>query len=202
MSDSPVMIYPLSWPEGWPRISNYKVRKSRYGDHTLAQAKKAIINEAGLLGGKNIIISTNIPVRADGFPMANRRTPEDRAAAVYFDYNGKKMCFACDSWNKVEDNLWAINLTIVAIRQIERAGASELLERAFRGFAALPAPGNDQWWDVLKVPRNANSNEIKSAYFKLAKENHPDGGGTTEKFLVIRNAYTAALEEIRNKNRV
>jgi hypothetical protein len=49
---------------------------------------------------------------------------------------------ACDLFNEVRLNMHAIALTVEAMRQIERCGASSMLERAFRGFmAALPAKG-------------------------------------------------------------
>lgn len=49
---------------------------------------------------------------------------------------------ACDLFREVRLNMHAIGLTVEAMRQIERCGASSMLERAFRGFmAALPAKG-------------------------------------------------------------
>lgn len=45
---------------------------------------------------------------------------------------------ACDQFREVRLNMAAIVMTIKAIRQIERCGTSSLLERAFKGFAALP----------------------------------------------------------------
>lgn len=50
-----------------------------------------------------------------------------------FDY-----VIACDQFKEVRLNMAAIVQTIKAIRQIERCGTSSLLERAFRGFSALP----------------------------------------------------------------
>jgi hypothetical protein len=46
---------------------------------------------------------------------------------------------ACDQFKEVRLNMAAIVMTIKAIRQIERCGTSSLLERAFRGFSAIPA---------------------------------------------------------------
>lgn len=46
---------------------------------------------------------------------------------------------ACDQFKEVRLNMAAIVLTLKAIRQIERCGTSSLLERAFKGFSALPA---------------------------------------------------------------
>lgn len=51
-----------------------------------------------------------------------------------FDY-----VIACDQFREVRLNMAAIVMTIKAIRQIERCGTSSLLERAFKGFSALPA---------------------------------------------------------------
>ena len=50
-----------------------------------------------------------------------------------FDY-----VIACDQFREVRLNMAAIVMTIKAIRQIERCGTSSLLERAFKGFSALP----------------------------------------------------------------
>jgi len=46
---------------------------------------------------------------------------------------------ACDAFKTVTLNLASIMFTLKAIRQIERCGTSSLLERAFKGFSALPA---------------------------------------------------------------
>lgn len=62
-------------------------------------------------------------------------------------FNGVKRqeheyALACDLFTEVRLNMHAIGLTIEAIRQIERCGASTMLERAFRGFQmALPVKG-------------------------------------------------------------
>lgn len=50
---------------------------------------------------------------------------------------------ACDLFNEVRLNMHAIALTVEAMRQIDRCGASSMLERAFRGFQpALAAKGS------------------------------------------------------------
>ena len=48
------------------------------------------------------------------------------------------------------------------------------------------------YYSVLNVGRNANAGDIKKAYFKLAKEYHPDvnkTSGAKEKFAEINEAY-------------
>jgi len=58
----------------------------------------------------------------------------NRKTDARFDY-----VIACDQFKEVRLNMAAIVLTIKAIRQIERCGTSSLLERAFKGFAAIEA---------------------------------------------------------------
>jgi len=58
----------------------------------------------------------------------------NRTSKQNFDY-----VIACDQFKEVRLNMASIVMTIKAIRSIERAGTSSLLERAFKGFSALPA---------------------------------------------------------------
>jgi len=45
------------------------------------------------------------------------------------------------------------------------------------------------YYQTLGVDQNANSDEIKKAYRKLAAQHHPDRGGDTAKFQEIQEAY-------------
>lgn len=49
------------------------------------------------------------------------------------------LVIACDVFTQVRLNLCAVVQTLKAIRQIERCGTTALMERAFKGFSALPA---------------------------------------------------------------
>ena len=44
-------------------------------------------------------------------------------------------------------------------------------------------------YSTLGVSKNATDSEIKSAYRRLAKQYHPDAGGSENKFSDISNAY-------------
>lgn len=51
------------------------------------------------------------------------------------------------------------------------------------------------WWQVLGVDRYAGTREIKAAFRRLAREHHPDAGGSTTAMANINRAYREALEE-------
>lgn len=185
--------YPLSWPDGWNR-TKYPVN-SRYGDHTLVSTIKKIDREIRLFGGSRAIVSTNAQTNGDGSIRSNYKEPSDKGVAVYFEYDGQSMCFACDKWTSITCNAWAIYLAIEALRSIERTGSSDMMARAFTGFAALPN-NVPQWWDVLRVAPSATRSEVRSAYLSLAKVMHPDViGGSDEQFKRLTVAYDEALSK-------
>ena len=147
------------------------------------------MEEIRRLGGKNPILSSMLKLRQDGLPYSSQRTPDDNGIAVYFTYKTRPMCFACDSYTKDVDNIWAIKLTIEALRGIDRWGASDMMDRAFTGFEALPAPN---WRRTLELAPNATIAEAESAYRRLAKQHHPDQGGDEERFKEITEAIQQA----------
>ncbi len=99
---------------------------------------------------------------------------------------------AIDLYTQAEQNIAALAATIDAMRAIERHGGAAILDRAFTGFTALPAPivaGMARpWWEVLGVPRDANRDQINTAYRRLASEAHPDKGGTAERMAEVNRA--------------
>ena len=53
----------------------------------------------------------------------------------------------------------------------------------------------DNYYEVLGVQENATQDEIKRAYRKLAKENHPDTGGDEVKFKKVSEAYETLSDD-------
>lgn len=151
-----------------------------------------VLSELGLLGVPNrddIVISTNIRTRLDGLPRSDQGEPTDPGAAVYWTKRGQKQpkCMALDRYNRVADNLAAIAASLNAMRAIERHGGAEILDRAFTGFVALPAP--EQPWQTLELATSRPSRaQIDEAHRRLAFLHHPDRGGDAHQMARINSA--------------
>lgn len=183
--------YPLHWPQGRPRAQRRE--RSRF-ECSFAGARDGLATELERLGAKNAILSTNVELRLDGQPYANRPEPSDPGVAVYFTYKGRPMAFACDRWDRIKDNIRAIEKTIEALRGIERWGTGSMVEAAFRGFEALPAPSGSvrPWWDVLQVKQDSPIITIENNYRSLARQHHPDNGGRADKMAELNAAIAEA----------
>jgi hypothetical protein len=186
--------YPLTWPDGWKRVS--RRTRSRFEVSGFGKARDFLLAEIRRMGGSGVILSTNIALRNDGLPYANSREPQDPGVAVYFRYQKREMCFACDAYVTVRENAYAVAKTIEALRGIERWGASDMMERAFRGFAALAATSQEDWWEVLECLPDADSDTINSQYRARARAAHPDAGGSHAGMSRLNAARDSALARV------
>lgn len=150
------------------------------------------------MGGTDIVVSTNLPLFRDGYPMTSAMEPTDPGVAVYFRLKSKPMAFACDRFLRVSENLQAISKTIEALRGIERWGASDMMERAFSGFKALTSGPSEDWREVLGFSpiEVVTRKMVESRYRELVKRHHPDMGGGREDFERVMRAREAAIEEL------
>lgn len=203
--------YPLQWPPGWKRARNRASAKfnqraasdfnsSRRDRLTIAGGTKRVLQQLRVFGVKegDAIISTNLRLRLDGLPYSDQKEPDDPGVAVYWkrgkDVTHKVM--AIDRYQRIADNLAAIAATLEAMRAIERHGGAVILERAFTGFLALPAPNT--WRAVMgwDEDQRVNTLDVKLRYTKLAKEHHPDNGGTDAKMAELNWAKAEAEREL------
>lgn len=190
--------YPLQWPDGRLRTAPFR-RGSAAFQTTFAVALDNLVAEVRRLGGRNLVISTNIPLRQDGLPYASYRKVDDEGVAVYFTLDGQQMSFACDRWNRVEHNMHAIVKTIDALRGIARWGTGDMMRAAFTGFTALAAPGGERTWhEVLGVPaRERDIEVVRQAFRRQAAAHHPDRpGGSLERQAAVNAAWQQAKAEL------
>lgn len=186
--------YPLTWPAAYPRTSNRQ--RARFETISFGLARDTLLHSLKLMGAREVILSSNVPLRGDGLPYADfeRRRITDPGVAVYFKYKSGQRVLACDRWVSIEHNLRALFLTIEAMRGLDRWGASAVLERAFTGFTALPAP--EQWWNALGFPTPPSLEGAEKAYRWLMKSCHPDVGGSDQKASKLNWAIERARQEL------
>ncbi len=197
--------FPLSYPVGQPRTPYYQRKRANFQKqgvpsmgvrsrkHSIAESARELENEIRRMGGKDMIISSNLKVKANGLPYSGQSRIDDPGVAVYFSWHKRDLVFACDKWIDIEDNLWAIVKHIEALRGQERWGVGSL-DQAFAGYMALPDPDSKKWWEVLNVSQTANNEEIRRSYLNLVKQYHPDAGetGNAVMFDQVQKAYDLA----------
>ena len=183
--------WPLQWPVGKPRTQFPGT--SKFGPRSLDQAVNILRKQIALLGGGSAIISTNTKLRLDGLPYSKQAQPLDKGVAVYFTHKKRQMCFACDRWDKIQDNIYAVAMTIDALRGIDRWGGGTMMEEAFTGFVSLPS---NSPWDVLGLKPGSSREEIEAAFRDKAKKAHPDAGGSNEQMAKLNVAKTELLRRV------
>lgn len=203
-----IAAYPLTWPEGWPRTE----RRTRatfgkahrgdgyrhYDDLTIQDAVKRVLAQLEHMGiaPDDFVISTNVPLRLDGYPRSDAREPQDPGTAVYWqDKQRARKVIAIDRYDRVADNLAAIAASLDALRGLKRWGG-QILDRAFTGFTALPAPGQAQarsWRDIIGVdPNEYDLDRVRAAYRARAAQLHPDRGGSDDAMAALNAAWAQA----------
>lgn len=211
--------YPLTWPGDWKRAGsacrqagrfNRKVRENGRSypsaqQLTVAEAVRRVTDELARMGidRQHVIVSTNVRTRLDGMPRSGEKEPADPGAAVYWtSHRGAKRVLAIDQYTRVADNLAAIAATLEALRAVERHGGAAILDRAFTGFTALPAPivaGMKRDWQTvlgLQSLLMPTADDVQQAYRRLAAKLHPDRGGDAEGMAELNAARDEALQEL------
>lgn len=213
METQTIRAYPLQWPEGWPRAklrepARFHKKEARRSDGVATAAYKvqrdlsiadgcgrvlAVLSAMGV-PDYEVVVSTNVEPRLDGMPKSTGSAlGSDPGVAVYWKRKGKRQCIAVDRYDRVADNLAAIAATLDAMRAIDRHGGAQILDRAFTGFIALPAP--EQWFTILGVGASASRAEIEAAHGRLAMKHHPDRGGTDYEMARINTARDEGLSQ-------
>jgi hypothetical protein len=214
-----ISAYPLSWPTGWPRTHAGDHKFGKFGtkrtppgssyartvDITITEASGRVLDELSRMGinRQDVVISTNVRTRLDGLPRSGEKEPNDSGAAVYWETRkGDRRVMAIDQYVKVADNLAAIAATLDAMRAIERHGGAQILDRAFTGFLALPAPGGSasvNWRQVMGFAPGepVDAETLRTRFRKLASERHPDKeSGSHAAMAALNDAHAQAQEEI------
>lgn len=204
-----VTPYPLQWPAARPRTPPSKRRDGRFSrrerqnsdtgswqvmkDLTVADAITRLQDELDRIGARLPVISSNLETRLDGLPRSGQRKLNDPGVAVYFQLAGQPHCLPCDTYTDAAANLAAVAAHIAATRAIERHGVASVREM-FSGFAQIAAPGKLNWWDVLQCRPDSPRTIIEEQFRRLARDRHPDRGGSNTLMAELNAARDLALK--------
>lgn len=183
--------FPLTWPSTFPRKRG--ARDKGQFQTTLPGALRNVQDSLRLFAqdsGKKLdrlIISSNVTLGAEA--------PADPGVAVWFVWDNLQVCIAVDRYASVRANLQAIHHIIEARRVELRHGTLELVRASFTGFKALPSSSRRPWWEIIGVPQDSKIDDIARAYRALAKQAHPDTGGSTEAMAELGAAYQEAISK-------
>lgn len=191
--------YPLSWPAGWARTPAHARKNSPFLNNGYAIGVGAATDrlqvELERLRARDPILSTNLALRLDGLPRADQGNPADPGVAVYFTLKGQARCLACDRYHTVAGNIAALAAHIESLRRIDRHGVGTI-DQAFAGYTALPPART--WRDVLKFEPHVvvTLDDLEARYRRLAKDAHPDAGGTHGDMAALNAARDQARTEL------
>ena len=194
MVESPPSAYPLAWPAHKPRTP-WNARAKGGFSGTRGEIMGRLVRQVELLGGRWLIVSSNMELRADGKPHLGRAEPSDPGIAIYFEMGGKPYTMACDRFDVLSQNAAAIANHIDATRRIERYGVATAAE-SLQAFTALPAPKKPH--EVLGVVPNASRDDVQRAWRAKIAITHPDQTGSHEAAAEVNAARDAMLKDTRS----
>jgi hypothetical protein len=220
---STTQAFPLLWPDGWPKTPAAERGEGKQfvtvgrkagqtwkssSPVTFDRARQLLCEELDRLGATNVTISTNVPLRADGMPSGNAadRIYQEPGIALYFMLKGRAMVMAQDAYKPIAANMRSLGLAVEAMRSLERHGGGTMMNKAFDGFLALPAPAGSKpkrpWWTVLRYSENPEDRdllsvaEVNARFNTLAKKLHPDAGGDADEMAELNAARQEAITEL------
>ncbi len=191
MSEAP-SAFPLAWPLGKARTPWQKRRKGSFSG-TRSDIAYRLERQVELLGGRWLVVSSNLELRRDGKPHQGRADPADPGVCAYFEMGGKPYAMACDTFDNLAQNVAAIANHIDATRRIERYGVATAAE-TLQAFQALPAPKSAA--EILGVAAGASREEIQRAWRARIANNHPDQTGTHSAAAEINAARDTLLKSV------
>jgi hypothetical protein len=181
---------PLAWPENEARTPGHQKRSKSLFNTSLGRTLDQLEAELLRFRAKNIVLSIDLPFRGK---------INDSAAALFFDLpGGRAIAICCDLYLKQDDNVRALYKIVEGMRTIERFGGSNVSQKTFTGFAALPPPPDA--WKTLGISKGvgeALSQKMRKEFVMDAfRERAKEGHGAGKDMAALTEARDQALQEL------
>lgn len=181
---------PPIWPGGkrtaYPKRSNFATPWVK----TLGQLDKELWH----LGVRNdVVCETGFEqwqIRLDGQPRAGVAAKGDQAVILNFTSKHGPLRYWCDTYDRRQDNIRAITLSLEALRSVERWGVLNRGEQ-YTGNLALPVGMGPTEAEQFIRDHGDHSSEVRTlraVYLSAAKKLHPDAGGDRHDWDALQRA--------------
>lgn len=201
----PIDAWPGEETSDWDRKrANFSAGYGR----TLEQLDR----ELGYLDASLVVLQVAVDesqIRRDGKPRASARYAHP-GCILAFESRYGPLKYACDTFDRLEDNIRAITLGLEALRKVERYGITKRGEQ-YTGWKQIgsgrttgEAMTREQAWRVLcdladrpeELPELASSGppDFERLFRLASKLHHPDQGGDRTMFEAATEARAVLLK--------
>lgn len=185
--------------EQWPGEYTKNRRKSGFR-LTWGKMLDKLENELEKLGAREIVLQgayQRADIRLDNRPRAGVRPSHPGIILSFKTRKGEYLSFPCDTFDSHEHNVYAVALSLEALRAVDRYGVTRHNEQ-YKGWVALPEhslsaelaaeflAGYSDQYSKSRILSDPEAREI--AYKEACKKTHPDNGGNHEKFVRVQDA--------------
>lgn len=193
----------------WPGVRRAFHKESSFRVTTSRQLDK-LEEELNKLGARDILVQCALKrddIRNDGWPRHGVKPPHPGIIISFTDKRGNELSFPCDTYWDWFDNLYAIALSLEALRAVDRYGVTKSAEQ-YQGWRQLEAPGkvDTQGWAYEHLARVAETSveslkedpaAVDLAYRAAVRKTHPDHGGDIEAFRLVTEAIRVIRQSIQ-----
>lgn len=194
------MILTLRPIEQWPWPETQHRGSSKFRSSWTA-IERLLLGETEKISASQVILQIDVmerDIRVDGWIRGNARPFSPRVAITIERYHEDTLGFHCDTYADWQDNVYAIAMTLKALRAIDRYGVTSAGEQ-YTGWKAL-TDGTMSREDAAELLARmsdhsthqsllADSESERQRAFKAARiAAHPDAGGSHEVFVKVEEA--------------
>lgn len=176
---------PLAWPPGQP-VTPRGAQKADHGfpPHlTLEEGVAFLDQELAEMGSTGVL---HLDIEQPLVPRLRKKVGSRTGACLHLRYMGGAYVIACDQWQTIAHNVYALHLGLRQWRNIERWGLGGLdkllagMEAGAIARAAAGTTGGNGWMEGLGLGPTATLDDAVAVYHRRAKQAAQDGAALTD----------------------